>query len=150
MTREDSLYLAQMRLILALLPLSMVLVSCASQETAREVTAEIDEVTLALERYASLGGDESDLGQALTGSALVSALETQQLLDSLGYRRLGRPSFEAVEISGESSRACMDLSGIAIVNSLGEQVDTSKERVQVRVELEGELIKTFQVGDSGC
>ena len=150
MTKEDSLYLAQMRLILALLPLSLVLVSCASQETAREVTAEIDAVTLALERYASLGGGESDLGQALTGSALVSALETQQLLDSLGYRRLGRPGFEAVEISSESSRACMDLSGIAIVNSRGEQVDTSKERVQVRVELEGELIKTFQVGDSGC
>ena len=150
MTKEDSLYLAQMRLILALLPLSLVLVSCSSQETAREVTAEMDEVTLALERYARLGGDESDLGQALTGSALVSALETQQLLDSLGYRRLGRPSFEAVEISSASLRACMDLSGIAIVNSRGEQVDTSKERVQVRVELEGELIKTFQVGDSGC
>ena len=150
MTREVSLYLAQMRFILALLPLSLVLVSCASQETARDVTAEIDEVILALERYASLGGDESDLGQALTGSALVSALETQELLDSVGYRRLGRPSFEVTGLSSESSLVCMDLSGVAIVNAEGEQVETTRERLQVSVELEDGLIKTFQVGDSGC
>lgn len=150
MTKEDSLYLAQMRLILALLPLSLVLASCASQQTTSPITASPAGLTLALERYASLGTGNSSYSQTLTGSALVSALETQELLDSVGYRRLGRPSFEVLELSSESSLVCMDLSGVAIVNAEGEQVETIKERLQVSVELEAGLIKTFQVGDSEC
>ena len=146
----ESLYLAQMRLLLALLPLSLALASCASQETVSKINPSLDELTLALERYAGLGGSESELGEVLTGSALVSALETQELLDSVGYRRLGRPSFEVTELSSESSLVCMDLSGVAIVNAEGEQVETTRERLQVSVELEDGLIKTFQVGDSGC
>jgi hypothetical protein len=86
-----------MRILSALLPVSLVLVSCAAQESVGEVTASPYELTQALERYASLGSGESDFEKALTGSALVSALETQALLDSLGYRRLGRPSFEVIE-----------------------------------------------------
>ena len=139
-----------MRLLLALLPLSLVLASCASQETLSEINSSPDELSLALERYAGLGVSESELGDVLTGSALVSALETQELLDSVGYRRLGRPSFEVPGLSSESSLVCMDLSGVAIVNAEGEQVETTRERLQVSVELEDGLIKTFQVGDSGC
>ena len=146
----ESLYLAQMRFLLALLPLSLVLASCASQETVSEINPSLDELTLALERYAGLGSGESELGEVLTGSALVSALETQELLDSVGYRRLGRPSFEVTELSTKSSLVCMDLSGVAIVNAEGEQVETTRERLQVSVELEDGLIKTFQVGDRGC
>lgn len=149
-TNAKSLYLAQMRLLLALLPLSLILASCASQETVSEINPSLDELTLALERYAGLGSGESELGEVLTGSALVSALETQELLDSVGYRRLGRPSFEVTGLSSESSLVCMDLSGVAIVNAEGEQVETTRERLQVSVELEDGLIKTFQVGDSGC
>jgi len=44
----------------------------------------------------------------------------------------------------------MDLSGIAIVNSEGEQVETTRERLQVTVNLEVGLIDTFQVGDRKC
>jgi hypothetical protein len=139
-----------MRFLLALLPLSLVLASCASQETVSEITASPDELTLALERYAGMGSGESDFVEALTGSALVSALETQALLDSVGYRRLGRPSFEVIELSSQSTQVCMDLSGIAIVNSEGEQVETTGERLQVSVKLEDGLIDTFQVGDSKC
>ena len=139
-----------MILLLALLPLSLVLASCASQETLSEINSSPDELSLALERYAGLGVSESELGDVLTGSALVSALETQELLDSVGYRRLGRPSFEVPGLSSESSLVCMDLSGVAIVNAEGEQVETTRERLQVSVELEDGLIKTFQVGDSGC
>ena len=139
-----------MRLLLALLPLSLILASCASQATLSEIKSSPDELTLALERYAGLGSGESELGEVLTGSALVSALETQELLYSVGYRRLGRPSFEVTELSSESSRVCMDLSGVAIVNAEGEQVETIRERLQVSVELEDGLIKTFQVGDSRC
>jgi len=149
-TNAESLYLAQMRLLLALLPLSLVLASCASQATVSEIKSSPDELTLALARYAVMGSAESDFVEALTGSALVSALETQELLDSVGYRRLGRPSFEVTELSSESSRVCMDLSGVAIVNAEGEQVETIRERLQVSVELEDGLIKTFQVGDSRC
>ena len=139
-----------MRFLPALLPLSLLLASCAAQESVGEVTASPDELTLALERYASLESGESDFQETLTGSALVSALETQALLDSVGYRRLGRPSFEILEVSTELSRVCMDLSGIAIVNSEGEQVETTRERFQVSVKLEDGLIDTFQVGDSKC
>ena len=139
-----------MRFLPALLPLSLLLASCAAQESVDEVTASPDELTLALERYASLESGESDFQETLTGSALVSALETQALLDSVGYRRLGRPSFEILELSTELSRVCMDLSGIAIVNSEGEQVETTRERLQVSVKLENGLIETFQVGDSKC
>ena len=105
---------------------------------------------MALERYASLESGESDFQDVLTGSALVSALETQAMLDSVGYRRLGRPSFEILEFSSELSRVCMYLSGIAIVNSEGEQVETTRERLQVTVNLEDGLIDTFQVGDRKC
>ncbi|MDA8796486.1 hypothetical protein N9N06_03365 [Aquiluna sp.] len=115
-----------------------------------EITASPDELTLALERYAGLGNGESDFQEVLTGSALVLALETQALLDSVGYRRLGRPSFEVIELSSQSTQVCMDLSGIAIVNSEGEQVETTGERLQVSVKLEDGLIDTFQVGDSKC
>ncbi|MGA1767236.1 MAG: hypothetical protein ACO4AA_01275 [Aquiluna sp.] len=139
-----------MRFLPALLPLSLLLASCAAQESVSEITASPDELTLALERYAGLGSGESDFQEVLTGSALVSALETQALLDSVGYRRLGRPSFEVIELSSESSRVCMDLSGIAIVNSEGERVETTGERLQVSVKLEDGLIDTFQVGDSKC
>ena len=139
-----------MRFLPALLPLSLLLASCAAQESVDEVTASPDELTHALERYASLESGESDFQDVLTGSALVSALETQALLDSVGYRRLGRPSFEILEVSTELSRVCMDLSGIAIVNSEGEQVETTRERFQVIVKLEDGLIDTFEVGDSKC
>ena len=149
-TNAESLYLAQMRLLLALLPLSLALASCASQETLSEINSSPDELSLALERYAGLGVSESELGDVLTGSALVSALETQELLDSVGYRRLGRPRFGVTGLSSESALVCMDLSGVAIVNAEGEQVETTRERLQVSVELEDGLIKTFQVGDSGC
>ena len=44
----------------------------------------------------------------------------------------------------------MDLSGIAIVNSEGERVETTGERLQVSVKLEDGLIDTFQVGDRKC
>jgi hypothetical protein len=44
----------------------------------------------------------------------------------------------------------MDLSGVAIVNAEGEQVETTRERLQVSVELEDGLITIFQVGESGC
>ena len=149
-TNAESLYLAQMRFLLALLPLSLAFASCASQETVKEINSSPDELTLALEGYAGLGGGESELGEVLTGSALVSALDTQELLDSVGYRRLGRPSFEVTGLSSESSRVCMDLAGVAIVNAEGEQVETTRERLQVSVELEDGLIKTFQVGEIGC
>ena len=139
-----------MRFLPALLPLSLLLASCAAQESVSEITASPDELILALERYAGLGGGESDFQEALTGSALVSALETQALLVSAGYRRLGRPSFEVIELSSQSSRVCMDLSGIAIVNSEGERVETTGERLQVSVKLEDGLIDTLQVGDSKC
>ena len=146
----ESLYLPQMRFLPALLPLSLLLASCAAQESVDEVTASPDELTLALERYAGLGSGESDFQEVLNGSALVLALETQALLDSVGYRRLGRPSFEVIELSSQSTQVCMDLSGIAIVNSEGEQVETTGERLQVSVTLEDGLIDTFQVGDSKC
>ena len=139
-----------MRFLPALLPLSLLLASCAAQESVSEITASPDELTLAFERYASLENGESDFQEVLTGSALLSALETQALLDSVGYRRLGRPSFEVIELSSESTRVCMDLSGIAIVNSEGERVETTGERLQVSVKLEDRLIDTFQVGDSKC
>ena len=139
-----------MRFLPALLPLSLLLASCAAQESVSEITASPDELTLAFERYASLENGESDFQEVLTGSALVSALETQALLDSVGYRRLGRPSFEVIELSSQSTRVCMDLSGIAIVNSEGEQVETTGERLQVSVKLEDGLIDTFHVGDSKC
>ena len=139
-----------MRFLPALLPLSLLLASCAAQESVSEITASPDELTLAFERYASLENGESDFQEVLTGSALVSALETKALLDSVGYRRLGRPSFEVIELSSQSTRVCMDLSGIAIVNSEGDQVETTGERLQVSVKLEDRLIDTFQVGDSKC
>jgi hypothetical protein len=44
----------------------------------------------------------------------------------------------------------MDLSGIAIVNSEGEQVQTTGERLQMSVELVDGLIANFEVGDSQC
>jgi len=139
-----------MRFLPALLPLSLLLASCPAQESVREVIASPNHLTLALERYASLESGESDFQDVLTGSALVSALETQAMLDSVGYRRLGRPSFEILEFSSELSRVCMYLSGIAIVNSEGEQVETTRERLQVTVNLEDGLIDTFQVGDRKC
>ena len=55
-----------MRFLHALLPLSLLLASCAAQVSVSEITASPDELPLALERYAGLGSGESDFVEALT------------------------------------------------------------------------------------
>ena len=96
-----------------------------------------------------MGSAESDFVEALTGSALVSALETQELLNSVGYRRLRRPRFEVPRLSSQSSLVCMDLSGVAIVNAEGEQVETTRVDRLVAA-IEGQVSKEELDADLAC
>ena len=87
-----------MRFLLALLPLSLVLASCASQETVSEINPSPDELTLALERYASMCIGESDFVEALTvraglgsrdsGATRLSWLSTVRQTELRGNRAL--------------------------------------------------------------
>ena len=77
-------------------------------------------------------------------------METQDLLSSLGLRRLGRPSFDVIASNNTVAEVCMDLAGVAIVSNDGGEVESNRESVKVYLELDSGLIAQFQVGEPGC
>ena len=125
------------------------LCSCASAQTPSS-RLDHDAFASALERYGSLGPEASSYSLALSGNALAAAIETQALLDSLGYQRLGNAKFEVVSSSKTTATACMDLSEVVIINEAGLPTSTVSGREAVFVELESGLISRFEPLGERC
>ena len=104
----------------------------------------------ALERYENLGQNEASYALALTGSALAAAIESQALLDSLDYQRLGKAKFEVISSSQSTATACMDLRDLQVLDSAGFPVTNSLDRGTVLIEIENGLISKFELLGSRC
>ena len=104
----------------------------------------------ALERYENLGQNEASYALALTGSALAAAIESQALLDSLDYQRLGKAKFEVISSSQTTATACMDLRDLHVLDSGGFPVTNSLDRGTVLIEIEDGLISKFELLGSRC
>ena len=138
-----------MKSLVGLLVLLTALCSCASARTPSASLAH-DEFASALERYGNLDQDGASYSFALTGSALAAAIKTQELLDSLGFKRLGAANFEVVSSSQTTATACMDLSEVVIINEAGLPTSTVSGREAVFVELESGLISRFEPLGERC
>ncbi|PWL20177.1 MAG: hypothetical protein DCO81_00600 [Candidatus Aquiluna sp. XM-24bin5] len=92
----------------------------------------------------------SSYSLTLTGSALVAAIETQKLLASFGYQRLGNAKFEVISSSRPTAMVCMDLSEVVIINEEGFPVSTVSNREAVFVELDKGLISKFEPLGERC
>ena len=93
----------------------------------------------------------------LIGEALDSAIQTQALMDELGFVSRGRAEFSDLELIGDSSAAaCLDVSGIVILDTTGLPANLPKTepRMSVSIRYQGPqekpLISSLEVGGAGC
>ena len=138
-----------MKSLVGLLALLAALCSCTPAEMSPGAK-QGDEFASALERYGNLDQDGASYAFALTGSALAAAIKAQELLDSLGFKRLGAANFEVVSSSQTTATACMDLSEVVIINEAGLPTSTVSGREAVFVELESGLISRFEPLGERC
>ncbi len=138
-----------MKSLVGLLALLAVLCSCTPAQMSPGAQ-QGDEFASALERYENLGEDEASYTLALTGSALAAAIESQALLDSLDYQRLGKAKFEVISSSQSTATACMDLRDVQVLDAAGFPVKNSLDRGTVLVELEDGLISKFELLGNRC
>ena len=136
----------------SLVGLVVILASLCSCTTAQAPSgsSKMDAFASALERYGNLGQDDPSYSLTLTGSAQAAAIETQELLDSLGYRRHGRAKFEVISGSETTATVCMDLREVVIINEAGFPLSTVSSREAVFVELEKGLISKFELMGERC
>jgi hypothetical protein len=138
-----------MKSLVGLVALLATLCSCTPAQMSPGAQ-QGDEFASALERYENLGEDEASYTLALTGSALAAAIESQALLDSLDYQRLGKAKFEVISSSQSTATACMDLREVQVLDAAGFPVKNSLDRGTVLVELEDGLISKFELLGNRC
>jgi len=138
-----------MKSLVGLVALLATLCSCTPAQTSPGAQ-QGDEFASALERYENLGEDKASYALALTGSALAAAIESQALLDSLDYQRLGKAKFEVTSSSQSTATACMDLRDVQILDAAGFPIKNSLDRGTVLVELEDGLISKFELLGNRC
>jgi len=138
-----------MKSLVGVLALLAALSSCTPAQTSPGAQQD-DAFASALERYENLGRDEASYTLTLTGSALAAAIESQALLDSLDYQRLGKAKFEVISSSQTTATACMDLRDLHVLDSGGFPVTNSLDRGTVLIEIEDGLISKFELLGSRC
>ena len=138
-----------MKSLVGLVALLATLCSCTPAQMSPGDQQD-DEFASALERYENLGEDEASYALAFTGSALAAAIESQALLGSLNYQRLGKAKFEVISSSQSTATACMDLRDVQVLDAAGFPVTNSLDRGTVLVELEDGLISKFELLGNRC
>ena len=138
-----------MKSLVGLLVLVASLCSCTTAQTL-PISPENDAFASVLERYGNMDPHSSSYSLTLSGSALVAAIETQKLLASFGYQRLGNAKFEVISSSHLTAMVCMDLSEVVIINEEGFPVSTVSNREAVFVELDKGLISKFEPLGERC
>ena len=115
---------------------------CSSVEPAEKV----------LNDYAAVAMEHSLLQDHLTGSALISAVETADLIESLGLRASGRSHFSHTHKVGKNRyESCLDVSATRFFDASGAPVFLDRmERQRVVVTLSEGKISELELEGSKC
>lgn len=79
-----------------------------------------------LTSYAEASASGRGLDRYLAGDALASAIQSSQLMNSLGYQQLGLAEFQLEQASDGIASGCLDLSRVVIVDRSGEIVQPNR------------------------
>ena len=89
-----------------------------------------------LDGYAAHAADRELLGQYLADKALTSALDSLDLLDSLGLTQVGIAEFHDVHQIGTNLFAgCLDVSGVGFMDSAGDSVQLAGRQETISVSI---------------
>lgn len=121
----------------------LLLSGCAGQQISVEKS---------LNDYALAAANQQDLSRYLSGAALRSAEQSQQLLRELGLRSYGSSRFSQTKaVSNTSFQSCLDVSGTSFRDLSGEQVLLERlERQLVMVEVTQGKISDLRLAGSPC
>lgn len=125
------------------LSLVILLSGCEMTDTQLQLQRQLD-------GYAQNAASGENLDTYLTGEALNSALQSAELMQSLGYRQLGIPKMLLLELSDGVGKGCLDLTEVRIVDSAGELVQQQRpERLSFQVRVDDQLrISSLSVGEA--
>ena len=120
----------------------ILLMGCSSVDPAEDV----------LNDYAAVAMEQSLLPNHLTGSALISARETADLIESLGLRPSGTSNFSQTQIAGVNRyRSCLDVSETKFFDASGVPVFLDRiERQLVLVTLSEGKISELELDGTPC
>lgn len=86
------------------------------------VVSDSSKVQPQLDGYAAAAATGAGLEKFLAGAALESAIQSAELMHSLGYRQVGLARFELASAEDGSAEGCLDLSSVSVVDSAGALV----------------------------
>lgn len=120
----------------------LVLLGCSSVEPAEKV----------LNDYAAVAMEQSLLPHHLTGSALISARETADLIQSLGLRASGSSHFSHTKkVWDNRFESCLDVSATQFFDASGVPVFLDRiERQLVLVSFSGGKISELELEGAPC
>lgn len=123
--------------------LMTLLAGCEMTDTQLQLQRQLD-------GYAQNAASGENLEAYLTGEALESALQSAELMQSLGYQQLGFPKMLLLELSDGVGKGCLDLTEVRIVDSAGELVQQRRpERLSFQVSVDDQLrISSLSVGEA--
>jgi hypothetical protein len=126
-----------------LLLLPLVLTGCSSGQDVVEAT---------LNDYAIAAANQSDLTRFLSGDALESAIESEQLLRELGLKSYGASTFSLTrELGGDRFESCLDVSATSFRDAAGEEVLLErKERQIVNLWIQEGKISDLRLSGEPC
>ena len=122
---------------------TLLLASCTSQATLAEQR---------LNAYAEVATAAAELPNHLTGSALVSGLETVALVEGLGLRPFGTSNFSNTKFLAEGLYgSCLDVSETSFIDSNGLPLSLLRiDRQMVEVAFEENLISDLSLTGRPC
>lgn len=105
-----------------------------------------------LNGYAEVTEIGGELSAYLSETALESALQTEQLKQSLGLTQVGRASFELESVSESSVAGCLDLGSVLVLDASGAPLETDREdRLVFEAVFDSAgKISQFDVSDEPC
>lgn len=120
----------------------ILLMGCSNVEPAETV----------LNEYASVAMEHSLLKDHLTGSALTSAIETADLIESLGLRPSGKSHFSNTrKVGANRYESCLDVSATKFFDASGAPVFLNRlERQRVLVTLSEGKISELELAGEPC
>ena len=106
----------------------------------------------ALSGYAEVTELGGELSAYLSETALVSALQTEQLKQSLGLTQVGRASFEIESVLETNVVGCLDLSSVVVLDPAGAPIESEREnRLVFRAAFDSAgKISQFDVSEETC
>jgi len=99
-------------------------------------TPPLDTYQRALDTYATNASD-GDLESTLTGSALQTAKQSQDLLREIGWIQVGKSRFEDTKLAGESTVvSCLDVSGVSFIDVSGRAISPQQRDDRLLMQIE--------------